>query len=212
MTQLNVSLPTTDQSLRMERYYRIHSKIYDATRWSFLFGRRRIIERVAARHTPSHILEVGCGTGKNLIALGHMFPQANIIGLDISESMLSVARKNLGAMAKRTSLLCSSYDPSLKLAQSFDLILFSYSLTMMNPGWDQAIEQAYHDLAEGGLIAAVDFHNSTLTGFKKWMAVNHVRMDGHIYAKLKHRFTPQITEIHQAYGFLWQYFLFAGKK
>ena len=115
-------------------------------------------------------------------------------------------------MTQRISLLCSSYDQSLKLAQSFDLILFSYSLTMMNPGWDQAIELAYRDLSDDGLIAVVDFHNSTLAGFKKWMAVNHVRMDGHIYAKLDQRFSPQITEIEQAYGFLWQYFLFAGKK
>lgn len=212
MTQLNVPLPTTDQSLRMEQYYRLHSKIYDATRWSFLFGRRRIIERVVSLHTPRHILEVGCGTGKNLITLGQMFPQANIIGLDISESMLSVARKNLESMTQRISLLCSSYDQSLKLAQSFDLILFSYSLTMMNPGWDQAIEQASHDLAEDGIIAVVDFHDSQLTGFKKWMAVNHVRMDGHIYAKLNQHFSPQIAEIQPAYGFLWQYFLFAGKK
>ena len=167
MTQIKVTLPTIDQSLRMEQYYRLHSKIYDATRWSFLFGRRQIIDKVAALRTPSHILEVGCGTGKNLVALGQTFPQAKIIGLDISESMLSVARKNLGSMTKRISLLCTSYDQSLKLAQSFDLILFSYSLTMMNPGWDQAIEQAYHDLADDGLIAAVDFHNSRLTGFKK---------------------------------------------
>ncbi|MCB0180352.1 MAG: methyltransferase domain-containing protein [Anaerolineae bacterium] len=212
MTQINVTLPTTDQSLRMEQYYRLHSKIYDATRWSFLFGRRQIIDKVAALRTPSHILEVGCGTGKNLVALGQTFPQAKIIGLDISESMLSVARKNLGSMTKRISLLCTSYDQSLKLAQSFDLILFSYSLTMMNPGWDQAIEQAYHDLADDGLIAAVDFHNSRLTGFKKWMAVNHVRMDGHIYEKLNQRFSPEIFEVQPAYGFLWQYFLFAGKK
>lgn len=212
MTQLNATAPATSQSLRMERYYRFHSKIYDATRWSFLFGRRQIIQKMAAISIPDHILEVGCGTGKNLIALRQTFPQAKIIGLDISESMLGVARKNLGSMTDRISLLCSSYDDSLKLAQHFDLILFSYALTMMNPGWEEAIEQANRDLTQGGYIAVVDFHDSKLTSFKKWMGVNHVRMDGHIYAKLNSLYEPQVVKTPTAYGTLWQYVLFIGQK
>ncbi len=27
----------------LERYYRFHSRIYDATRWSFLFGRDKLV-------------------------------------------------------------------------------------------------------------------------------------------------------------------------
>jgi S-adenosylmethionine-diacylgycerolhomoserine-N-methlytransferase len=48
----------------IERYYRLHSRIYAATRWSFLFGRRAILDDIAAATTPARILEVGCGTGK----------------------------------------------------------------------------------------------------------------------------------------------------
>ena len=210
--QLDATIPSVDQSLLMERYYRYHSKIYDATRWSFLFGRRQIIQILADHYTPRHILEVGCGTGKNLIQLGETFPQAKIIGLDISESMLGVARKNLGSMTERISLLCTSYDQTLKLAQQFDLILFSYSLTMMNPGWEQALEQANRDLTPGGHIAVVDFHNSKFPAFKKWMGVNHVRMDGHIHAKLTSLYEPRIVETPNAYGALWQYLLFVGQK
>ena len=210
--QLNATMQPVNQSLLMERYYRYHSKIYDATRWSFLFGRRQIIQLLADHYTPRHILEVGCGTGKNLIQLGEAFPQAKIIGLDISESMLGVARKNLGAMTERISLLCTSYDQSLKLAQQFDLVLFSYSLTMMNPGWEQALEQANRDLTPGGHIAVVDFHNSKFPAFKKWMGVNHVRMDGHIHSKLTSLYEPRIVEIPNAYGALWQYLLFVGQK
>jgi ubiquinone/menaquinone biosynthesis C-methylase UbiE len=58
----------TQESLR--GYYRLHSKIYDATRWSFLFGRHRLIELVASHKTPTRILEVGCGTGTNLVHYG----------------------------------------------------------------------------------------------------------------------------------------------
>lgn len=212
MTQLDATLLTTNQSLRMEEYYRFHAKIYDATRWSFLFGRRQIIKKVAALTTPRHILEVGCGTGKNLVTLGHLFPQATIIGLDISESMLGVARKNIEGMRSRISLLCSAYDHTLNLAQPFDAILFSYSLTMMNPGWEEALEQASRDLTDEGVIAVADFHDSRLPAFKRWMAVNHVRMDSHLHSKLGALFRPQFIETKNAYGSLWQYLLFVGSK
>ena len=31
----------------LERYYRLHSWIYDATRWSFLFGRNELMQTVS---------------------------------------------------------------------------------------------------------------------------------------------------------------------
>ncbi len=205
-------IPVVDQSTRMEGYYRLHAKIYDATRWSFLFGRKTIIQQVAAVARPTRILEVGCGTGKNLIALARTFPQARIFGLDISEAMLKVAAKNLGSLAGQVELLHQAYDRPLRPEQGYDLILFSYSLSMMNPDWQRVLQYAQADLAPDGHIAVVDFHNSRLPVFKRWMGVNHVRMDGHLLAELVEIFQPQQFETPQAYGGLWEYFLFIGKK
>jgi S-adenosylmethionine-diacylgycerolhomoserine-N-methlytransferase len=42
----------------LARYYRFHARIYDATRWSFLFRRTAL----SAPAAPAHILEVA-GTG-----------------------------------------------------------------------------------------------------------------------------------------------------
>ncbi len=64
----------TEHSL--EKYYRFHSRIYDATRWLFLFGRDRLIKTAALFTRPRRILEVGCGTGKNLVRLRQTFPGA----------------------------------------------------------------------------------------------------------------------------------------
>ena len=44
------------------------------------------------------------------------------------------------------------------------------------------------------------------------MGVNHVRMDGHIYAKLNSLYEPQVVKTPTAYGTLWQYVLFIGQK
>lgn len=198
-------------SASIERYYRFHAGIYDATRWSFLFGRSVLIEKIA-RHlmTAAHILEVGCGTGKNLIRLCRYFPTAEITALDISAAMLKRARKNLGTYTNRIELLHRAYDHPLATEHPFDLILFSYSLSMINPDWLPVIDYAYQDLEVGGLIAVVDFHDSTLPQFKSWMRLNHVRMDGHLLPALQSRFRPVILEVHRAYGGLWSYFIFLG--
>ena len=47
----------------LTRYYRWHAPLYDATRWSFLFGRAALIRGIALHRRPRRILEVGCGTG-----------------------------------------------------------------------------------------------------------------------------------------------------
>ncbi len=68
----------TEQAQTMQRYYRLQSKIYDATRWTFLFGRKRIIRElpVLEQKAALEVLEVGCGTGYNLKRLALQFPNA----------------------------------------------------------------------------------------------------------------------------------------
>ena len=58
----------------LTRYYRWHAPLYDATRWSFLFGRAALIRGIALHRRPRRILEVGCGTGANLLRLSRWFP------------------------------------------------------------------------------------------------------------------------------------------
>ncbi len=216
MTDLLPSAITApiDQAARMEEYYRFHARIYDATRWSFLFGRQEVIRKIATLANPTHILEIGCGTGQNLIRLSHTFPQTKITGLDVSESMLAVARKNLGSLADRVILIRQVYErPFLEdLAKDkFDLILCSYSLSMMNPGWEAAIEAAQHDLQPGGLLAVVDFQDSNWSVFK-WLMRIHVRLNGHLLPKLQTCFQPLWWEQRPAYGGFWHYLVFIGVK
>ena len=55
------------QPEKMRAYYRFHAGIYDATRWSFLFGRKTLLYNLPVRtDIPQSLLEVGCGTGHNL--------------------------------------------------------------------------------------------------------------------------------------------------
>jgi S-adenosylmethionine-diacylgycerolhomoserine-N-methlytransferase len=182
-----------------------HARVYDATRWSFLFGREVILRRAADFIRPLSILEVGCGTGRNLLSLRKRFPEAAITGLDLSEHMLDVARQKLPDL----NYIQRAYDSPVG---GFDLILCSYALSMFNPGWDHAIGTAAQDLNPGGIIAVVDFSHTRAPWFERWMAINHVRMQGHLWPVLHSSFTVLSDSCQAAYGGLWHYRMFIGRK
>lgn len=208
------SLSEAEQNSTMQRYYKLQSKIYDATRWSFLFGRNQIIREIPLDTNGQwNILEVGCGTGYNLNNLAKRFPKAKLTGLDVSTDMVDLSIKNTQAYADRVTVLAQPYMLGDKTwNDQLDLVLFSYSLTMINPHWKDLIMQAKADLKPGGFIAVTDFHDSRNLWFKKHMANNHVRMDSHLTPLLSQEFTPVVNQVKSAYLGVWEYMLFVGKK
>ena len=121
---------SAEQAQTMQRYYRLQSKIYDATRWTFLFGRKRIIRELPVLEETAalEILEVGCGTGYNLKRLALRFPNARLTGMDVSADMLERSASRTAQWADRITLLEKPYgEENLSFHGKFDLILFSYS-------------------------------------------------------------------------------------
>jgi S-adenosylmethionine-diacylgycerolhomoserine-N-methlytransferase len=204
---------TPSRTRGIESYYKLHACIYDATRWSFLFGRNVIVARAAtAQPRPAKILEIGCGTGRNLVALARRFPDAQLTGVDLSGEMLAIARRKTAAFGSRVTLMQRAYGPALKTPDGYDLVLCSYALSMFNPGYEQAIAAACHDLSADGCFALVDFHATRFRWFSRWMGVNHVRMDGQLRPRLRENLEPVTDELHSAYGGVWQYLLFLGRR
>lgn len=200
------------QARTLERYYRYHAQIYDLTRWAFLFGRRRLVRKLPSLPKQPHILEVGCGTGQNLLQLARKYPDAQITGIDASPSMLRVARrKSVGN--DRIRLKQRRYGTGHRIRESrYDLVVMSYSLTMMDGNTEGPLQQARRELKAGGYIAAVDFHTTDFSWFRRWMHANHVIMEGRVLPGLQTGYTPVLEEVRQAYLKWWQYFLFVGQK
>lgn len=195
---------------KLEQYYRFHSRIYDATRWTFLFGREPLLNRLPALPPQPRIMEIGCGTGHNIERLGEHFPDARILGVDLSEEMLEVAQQKLEERPQ-VKLCQASYGGQSLDEDPFDLILLSYSLTMIGDQVQDVLEQISRDLASNGHIAVVDFHTSPFGWFRRWMEINHVDLSGHLLPLLKENFQPVESEIKPAYLGLWSYFLFIGR-
>src|SRR3546814_2454311 len=72
--------------------YRRQRHIYDLSRKFYLLGRDGLIADLAPPPGGA-VLEIGCGTGRNLIAVGKAWPEARLYGVDISAAMLETARK-----------------------------------------------------------------------------------------------------------------------
>ena len=171
-----------EQASAMDNYYKFQSKIYDMTRWTFLFGRDEIIKAIPVeRNSKIRILEVGCGTGFNTKLLAQTFSNAEIRAYEVAEDMVKLSRKKTSPFGSRVEIVHQPYGTDSETQNdSFDACLFSYSLTMINPQWEDLIRQAYKDLKIGGYIAVVDFHDSKRPWFKKHMGNHHVRMDSHL--------------------------------
>jgi S-adenosylmethionine-diacylgycerolhomoserine-N-methlytransferase len=205
----------TTQEQKMSAYYRFHAKIYDITRWTFLFGRHWLIDWLPFQRLERFtLLEVGCGTGFNLKYLTQCFPKSQLVGMDASADMLNIAQTKWADNTNKPVLINKLYGNGdyTEGVEKPQVILFSYCLTMVNPDWDALVLQAKEDLSENGLIAVVDFHNSPSRLFKKWMGKNHVRMDGHIIPFLQENFETVKYEVRRAYFGLWHYTLYIGKK
>lgn len=210
----SITTSVEEQNNTMQQYYVLQSKIYDLTRWSFLFGRRAVIQHMPLQTSQPHrILEVGCGTGYNLRLLARRFPKARLTGLDVSSHMIERAARATKAWSGRVELEQRPYklgDP--RYEGRMDAILFSYALTMINPQWEELLQQAKADLKPGGIIAVADFHDSRFQWFKTHMGHNHVRMDSHLTPKLEQAFQPLSKSVRPAYGGVWEYFVFVGRK
>jgi S-adenosylmethionine-diacylgycerolhomoserine-N-methlytransferase len=145
----------------MDRMYRHQRHIYDLSRYYYLLGRDHLIGRLDAR-AGSNVLEVGCGTGRNLVAAAFNYPRARFHGLDISAEMLKSADAALvrAHLDSRVSLGlgdATSFDPRFLFRQArFERIYFSYTLSMI-PEWQKAIAHAVSLLAPKGQLHIVDF-------------------------------------------------------
>ncbi|MBZ9748731.1 class I SAM-dependent methyltransferase [Mesorhizobium sp. CO1-1-7] len=153
-------LPASHAEL-MDGVYRWQRHIYDLTRKYYLLGRDKLISGL---NVPSGgtVLELGCGTGRNIILAARAYPDARFFGLDISAEMLetagaAVAREGLSDRVMLARGDATDFNPKALFGQgSFDRVFVSYSLSMI-PGWEKTVSAALAALAPMGSLHVVDF-------------------------------------------------------
>lgn len=165
----------------MDGMYRYQRHFYDLTRKYYLLGRDKTIRGLNVPEGGS-LLEVGCGTGRNMALAHKHFPTAKLYGLDISQEMLISARKTFATKATVPDFRvadATAFTPREFGTAGFDRILISYALSMI-PDWERAVDAAIAALNPGGELHIVDFgQQEGLPGWfrrilKSWLAKFHV--------------------------------------
>lgn len=184
-----------DHAGLMDKVYSSQRHFYDLTRKFYLFGRDQLIRDLAPPPGGS-VIEVGCGTARNLAAAAKQWPNARFFGLDISEAMLETARKSLErqGFAGKVTLAqadAASFDPQVLFGlASADRVFMSYTLSMI-PDWIGTIERGASVLAPGGSLHIVDFgQQEGWPGFWRrflfaWLGTFHVTPRRELPAVLK---------------------------
>lgn len=207
-----------DVRSRMDRMYGLQRHFYDLTRERYLLGRDAALARLAPK-PGEQILEIGCGTARNLLRLSRMEPRAELYGLDASSMMLCTAERKIARAGRPADirLACAlaenfSWRATYRLTRAFDAMLFSYSLSMI-PSWPQALETALENLRPGGRIVIVDFWDQGewpalfRDGLARWLALFGVHHRPELLARLRAleeagRIGLELASVRRRYAFI----------
>lgn len=123
--------------------------------------RQALVERVQGQ--PRRILDLGCGTGSTTLLLKQSFPEAEVIGLDLSPYMLFMADYK----AQETGLTLELFQKHAAETgfpdASFDLVTASLLFHETPPTIARQIcQEAYRLLRVGGQILVLDGNQETL--------------------------------------------------
>jgi S-adenosylmethionine-diacylgycerolhomoserine-N-methlytransferase len=170
----------SDAAALMDRMYRRQRHIYDLSRKFYLLGRDEAITRLHAS-PGDKMLEIGCGTGRNLVKLAQAYPKTRLFGLDVSWEMLataaaSTARAGLASRIGLAQADATAFDPQgLFGCASFERLMISYALSMIPP-WREALGRALDVVAPSGSLQIVDFGDCAglprpfKAGLRRWLA------------------------------------------
>ncbi|WP_416674473.1 class I SAM-dependent methyltransferase [Egbenema bharatensis] len=123
--------------------------------------RQGLIDRI--RCQPRRILDLGCGTGSTTLLLKKAFPQAEVIGLDLSPYMLVVADEK----AKKAGLAIEFRQGNAEQTgfpdASFDLVTASLLFHETPPEVSCTIlQECFRLLQAGGEVLILDGNQSSL--------------------------------------------------
>lgn len=161
----------------LDAYYSKVYPIYDATRKYFLFGRDSLLDEIV-RLQPGTVIEVGCGTGRNLAKLKRRLTRTQFGAVEPCTSMREYALQKYPWLTISPSLAEDAQLDRL-LPEKPDIIFLSYALSMIQHR-EQVLENCISALASQGRVYVVDFGNLQGLGrigqkaFTKWLHAFHV--------------------------------------
>jgi len=213
---------------RLEAFYAPQAGDYDRFRERLLRGRRTLMDWLAPR-PGERLVELGGGTGRNLLYLGDRLATLGAVEIvDLCPALLMRARRIADDFPNVRAVEADAV--TYRTPEPVDVLYLSYALTMI-PDWRAAIENAVRMLKPGGRLGVVDFYVSehrpppgavrhgafTRHFWPRWFAHDGVRLSPDHLRCLRtllpdNRCRESFTSVPYLPGLRVPYYLFVGRK
>ena len=156
--------------------------------------RRRVVRSVR-RCRPHRILDVATGTGDLAIEMARRIRGVQVLGVDLSEGMLDVARRKVAArgVVERVTLEAGDAETAVAAAGSVDVVTVAFGVRNFGD-LGRGLAALSRALRPGGRIVILEFSTPTMPVF------------GRLYDWYSHRVLPRIggwlSHDRQAYDYL----------
>lgn len=156
----------SQEGRKMKDPYRNYAGIYDRLFDSMNKGLKLVGIRMFRPSEGMSILDVGCGTGSHLELYQRY--KCNLYGIDLSPSMLEIARERLGDTAEFElgNAINMPYEDN-----KFDLVISMLLLHEMSPEARSTImEEIKRVLKSDGRFLLIDFHPGPYQPLQGWVS------------------------------------------
>lgn len=142
----------------VERFFQGTGDSYDCMVHAATFGIDRLWKRRMARLVPARsrrVADLACGTGISTLAIAHRLPNCHVVGIELREEYLAIAREKVRrqGLANVELVLCRAED--YRSQAPFDCISSSYLAKYAD--LPRLVDNAWDMLEPGGLFLMHDF-------------------------------------------------------
>ena len=143
---------------------------------------RRRVMRIVRRAKASKIMDIATGTGDLAIAMAKRVDRTQILGIDLSEEMLAVARRKVQKQGLEERIMLEKGDAenlSMVADGSIDAATVAFGVRNFE-NIERGLSEIYRTLKQGGKIVILEF-STPKNKFVRW-----------VYAQYSHRLIPRI--------------------
>ena len=136
---------------------RDHDAMKDISSFGLIRVWRNNVEKEISAHRFGHILDVCCGTGAMTIPLAQKNPAAEVVGVDFSSNMLTIAAHKAANLAlQNVEFVCEDANELHYPDNYFDCVVVSFGLACM-PDTEKFLREMNRVLVRGGQIFILDY-------------------------------------------------------
>ena len=157
---------------------------------------RRRVMRIVRRSHAKKIMDVATGTGDLAIAMAKRVDRTQILGIDLSEEMLQVARKKIEKQGLEERIMVEKGDAenlSMVSSESIDAATVAFGVRNFE-NLEKGLSEIYRTLKPGGKFVVLEF------------SIPRNRLVRWVYAQYSHRLLPRIgamlSKDRKAYDYL----------